>query len=81
MDECMGRRTIEYHADEISSEIRLLCLVLPERDLRSVGIIGPGLVRETRHCSDVQSTEEVTATEGGGHQWKREQNLKSNWGT
>ena len=54
----MGQRTIEDHTDKFPGEICLLGLVLPEWDLGSVRIIGIGLFRKTRHCS-----EEEIATE------------------
>ena len=59
-DEHVDPHTVEYRADEISSNNRLLRSVQPERNLWSIGIVGP----EVRHDSDVQ-VEEGAPTGGG----------------
>ena len=53
IDRCTSWHTVGYHAHELSSEDVFLQIIIPEWDLWSVGVIGPGLFRSGGHGPDV----------------------------
>ena len=53
--------TIKYCAYENSGEISFLRKVKPVRDIRSVWVIGPGILRKFRHYS---TSGEIPAMQG-----------------
>ena len=53
IDPQIVRRTMQNRANEKPSQISLLRKVEPGRDLRSIGVIGPGLFQKVRHGSDL----------------------------